>query len=144
VSTGTGGIANNIWQTYLYDGIRYHKRTDSAGLWHEVPITGGYDGLDRVIQFKVSDPVTTTAVYSALYNDLASTGTARGKLASITDPAGGTGSQSFRYDSFGRLKSTTRKWLAGAKPKTFEYSYDFQGRLKDETFPSGNRGLPRL
>jgi YD repeat-containing protein len=137
VNTGTGGVANNIWQTYLYDGIRYHKRTDSAGLWHEVPITGGYDALDRVIQFKVSDPVTTTATYTAVYNDVASTGTARGKLAAISDPAGGTASQTFAYDSFGRLVSTTRQWLAGAKPKTFKYTYDFQGRLQDETFPSG-------
>ena len=98
----------------MYNGIRYHKRTDSAGLWHEVPIIGGYDGLDRVVQFKVSDIGTTIATYSAAYNDVASTGTARGKLASITDPAGGPASQTFLYDSFGRLKTTSRKWLAGA------------------------------
>ncbi|MGH9960398.1 MAG: RHS repeat-associated core domain-containing protein, partial [Pyrinomonadaceae bacterium] len=106
-------------------------RTDPRG----VVTTFGYDALNRLnsISYNTVSGVRTSAPLSFTYK-LSSPG--KGAVETITDSAG---TESFSYDSLGRLSTRSRTITGNSNTYTTSYEYNPAGQLSALVYPSGKR-----
>jgi RHS repeat-associated protein len=117
---------DNLADTFTYtDFGAIATRTDARG----VKATYSYDALDRLSNIVYSDG-TPTVTYT--YGAAGAPNFTAGRLSKITD---GSGSESYEYDSMGRLLKCTR--VIGANTYVTTYSYTADGHLASITYPSG-------
>ncbi|WP_048438936.1 RNase A-like domain-containing protein [Caenimonas sp. SL110] len=104
--------------TQTFDGAnRRRSSTDSTS--HTVESL--YDGLGRVVITKGKSPTTTDRITTYSYHG-------SGKLASVTDAAGGV--ESYTWDGAGNKIGFKNKLGAN-----WTYTYDAAGRLREERLP---------
>ncbi|MCI0490011.1 MAG: hypothetical protein L0229_25750, partial [Blastocatellia bacterium] len=107
--------------------------TDARG----VVKTYGYDSLNRVSTISyntISAPgVEQTASVTINYK---STAPGNGQTQSITD---GAGTESYSYDSFGRLTSKSRTITGSSATYTTSYQYNQIGQQTSITYPSNKK-----
>jgi RHS repeat-associated protein len=143
-------------RTFTYDakGRLTSETTPEAG---KTDYT--YTDFDAVSTRKDARGVVTTYTYGSLnlptgvsYNTASATGVVatadvsfsykdaspgKGRMATVTYGAGIENSESYGYDSFGRLQSSTRV-IDGISYKT-EYEYNAAGQMTLMIYPSGKR-----
>jgi len=105
------------------------RKTDSRG----VTITFTYDAENRITGKTYSDTTPAVSYFydQTSYNGLTITN-GKGRRTGMSD---GSGQTAWSYDTCGRILSE-RRTVAGIT-KTISYSYNLDGSLASETYPSG-------
>lgn len=100
-------------------------RTDARG----IVTTYGYDSQDHLASIQYSDG-TPSVTYS--YGSAGAPNFSAGRLANATD---GAGSETYQYDSMGRVIKCIR--IIGGNTYTTTYTYTSDARIATITYPSG-------
>ena len=121
------------------------KKTDARG----VAKPTGYDTLNRLASvwytgtggndsgsFRPALPsgVAATGDVTITYNNLTSPSPGNGKISSVAD---GTGTESYQFDSLGRISS--KSYVVDGLTFTTSYGYNGIGQLAALTYPSGRQ-----
>src|SRR5215471_6194691 len=121
--------------TYQYNNFSLvTQRNDARG----VQTVYGYDGLNRLqsITYPATPPagVAPTTNVGISYYTASQSISGNGKPSLVTD---GTGSETYTYDSLGRLGSKAR--TVDGNTYTTQYQYNQVNQLAIVTYPSGDR-----
>ena len=102
------------------------RKTDAKG----VSTTYTYDALDRLTSKTYSDGSTPTVTYS--YDQGGAAALALGRRTQMTD---GSGSETYTYDTDGRITKLTK--VVGTASYAISYQYNVAGEITQITYPSG-------
>ncbi len=117
--------------SYQYNGFNLVTlRTDARG----VDTTYTYDTLNRLqqVSYDVSGTTATTTSTVTFTYGTSATQNNNGRLITMTD---GTGSESYTYDTLGRITQVTKLLDSVSYPTG--YAYNLAGELTSVTYPSG-------
>ena len=115
--------------TYAYDPAGNLTTTTDA---NAATTTRSYDAANRVLTTTSSRSGSATETVTHAYDDATANAYRRGRLSSMTDPAGST---SYSYDRRGLLRQES-KTIQGSTYTT-SFGYDANGNRTSITYPSG-------
>lgn len=115
-------------------GVEKHHGYDTLNRLTSVWYTGTGGDDSGTIRPALPSGVAATGDITYSYNNFASPGPGNGKLNSVAD---GTGTESYQFDSLGRLN--TKGYVIDGLTFTTTYGYNGIGQIAAITYPSGRQ-----